>query len=152
MPARQHRSARLNEPIDLAAFVASAADAIVIADRDGRVVLWNAGAEKLFGYGAAEALGESLDLIIPERFRARHWAGFRATMETGQTRHAGAVLQVPASHRDGRRMSIAFTVALLTDAEGRVTGIGAILRDDTARWQTERELRARLAAMETATV
>lgn len=138
----------MNEPIDLASFVASAADAIVIADREGRVVLWNGGAEKLFGYSAAEAMGESLDLVIPERFRARHWAGFRATMDTGHTRHAGAVLQVPASHKDGRRLSIAFTVALLTGADGRVTGIGAILRDDTARWQAERELRARLSAAE----
>ncbi len=139
----------MNEPIDLAAFVASAADAIVIADHEGRVVLWNHGAERLFGFTAGEAMGESLDLVIPERFRARHWAGFRATMETGHTRHAGAVLQVPATHKDGRRMSIAFTVALLTGADGRVNGIGAILRDDTARWQAERELRARLSAVET---
>lgn len=139
----------MSQPIDLASFVASAADAIVIADRDGRIVLWNGGAETIFGHLAAEALGESLDLIIPERFRARHWVGFRATMETGHTRHAGAVLQVPATHKDGRRMSIAFTVALLTGADGRVNGIGAILRDDTARWQAERELRARLSAVET---
>jgi PAS domain S-box-containing protein len=138
--------------LDLAALVAGAADAIVVADREGRVVLWNGGAERLFGFAESEALGQSLDLIIPERFRARHWDGYRATMETGHTRHAGAVLQVPAVHRDGRRMSIAFTVALLADSAGRVTAIGAILRDDTARWQAERDLRARLAALETKTI
>lgn len=136
--------------IDLAALVAAAADAIVVADPDGRVLLWNAGAERLFGFSEAEMLGQSLDPIIPERFRARHWDGYHATMRTGHTRHAGALLQVPATHKDGRRLSIAFTVALLTDATGAVTAIGAILRDDTARWQTERDLRTRLAALEPA--
>ncbi len=134
--------------VDLAALVAGAADAIVVADREGCVVLWNGGAERLFGFTESEALGQSLDIVIPERFRARHWDGFRATMQTGRTRHAGSLLQVPALHKDGRRLSIAFTVALITDATGAVTGIGAILRDDTARWNAERELRARLAALE----
>lgn len=134
--------------VDLARLVEAAADAIVVADREGRIRLWNPAATRVFGYEAAEALGRSLDLIIPERFRARHWAGWAEVMRTGRTRYATEVLRVPAQHRDGRRLSIAFTVALLRDPDGAITHVAAIVRDESARWQEEQALRRRLAELE----
>jgi PAS domain S-box-containing protein len=136
------------ETVDLAALVRAAGDAIVVADPDGVIRLWNPAATRIFGFAAEEAMGQSLDLIIPERFRARHWAGYREVMQTGQTRYGADVLRVPALHKDGRRISIAFTVGLLTDPGGRVTGIAAFVRDETARWTEEQALRRRVAELE----
>jgi PAS domain S-box-containing protein len=135
-------------PLDLAALVEAAGDAIVIADADGRIRLWNPAAERIFGFPAADVLGQSLDLIIPERYRARHWDGYREVMQTGVTRYGTEVLRVPALRKDGQRISIAFTVALLKADDGRVTGIAAIVRDETRRWEDEQVLRRRLAELE----
>ncbi len=134
--------------VDPAALVAALGDAVVVADPEGRIQLWNPAAERLFGYPAAEALGQSLDLIIPERFRARHWAGYHEVMRTGHTRYGTEVLRVPAVRRDGARLSIAFTVALLRTPDGRVTGIAAVIRDETARWAEDQALRRRVAELE----
>src|SRR6185295_9534856 len=102
---------------------------------------------RIFGFAADQALGQSLDLIIPERFRLRHWEGYREVMATGETKYRTEVLRVPAQRRDGKALSIAFTVTLLEAPDGgRV--IAAIVRDETARWQEERELRKRLAELE----
>jgi PAS domain S-box-containing protein len=133
----------------LAAVVRGAGDGIVIADSEGRIVFWNAAAERIFGWSAADAVGTSLDLIIPERNRAAHWAGYTKVMETGQTRYGTDLLQVPAVTESGQRISIAFTVSLLLDpVSGAVTGITAIVRDDTARRAELRELRERITALE----
>ena len=126
--------------------IREAADAVVAADTSGKITLWNAGAERLFGYSEAEAVAQSLDVIIPEAQRKRHWDGYRHVMQTGETRYGTSVLRVPAVRKDGTRISIAFTVGLLKDAGGRVEGIFAILRDDTERWETEKALRKRAAA------
>jgi PAS domain S-box-containing protein len=134
--------------VDLYALIQAAGDAIIVADGEGRIVLWNPAAERLFGFTATEAVGSSLNLIIPERFRARHWTGYQTVMQTGQTRYGTQVLRVPALRQDGTRLSIAFTVALLHAPDGRCTGIAAIARDDTERWQEEQTLRQRLAALE----
>jgi PAS domain S-box-containing protein len=123
-------------------------DAVVICDRDGVIRFWNAAAERLFGCAPTEALGSSLDLIIPERLRARHWAGFEKALATGQTRYEHDVLRVPATHKDGRALSIAFTVGLLLGPERKVTGLVAVIRDDTKRFAEERDLRKRLAELE----
>jgi len=128
--------------------VGEAADAIIAADTSGKITLWNAGAERLFGYSKAEAVAQSLDLIIPEAQRKRHWDGYHHVMQTGETRYGTRVLRVPGIRKDGTRISLAFTVGLLKDAGGRVEGIFAILRDDTERWETEKELRMRLATLE----
>ena len=136
--------------IDLAALVRAAGDAIVVADPEGLVRFWNPAAERIFGFTEAEALGQSLDLIIPERFRARHWAGYREVMQTGVTRYGTDILRVPAVRKDGQRISIAFTVALLKDPAGRVTGIAAIMRDETTRWEEEQALRRRVDELEQA--
>lgn len=143
----------LNDHVDAAlaaAVVREASEAIVVADPDGTIRLWNRGAETVFGYPAAEAVGQSLDLIIPEKLRERHWEGYRKTMATGSTRYGDTLLKVPATHADGRRMSIEFSVALLRDSSGAVTGIAAVIRDVTERWNEERKLRARLAELERA--
>ena len=122
--------------------------AVIVADRDGVIRLWNAGAQAMFGYGVDEAVGQTLDLIIPERLRARHWTGFNNTMATGVTRYARQVLAVPAIRKDGTSISVEFTVALLHEASGALVGITAIIRDVTARWEEERALKKRLAALE----
>jgi PAS domain S-box-containing protein len=136
--------------VDLAAAVVrEAPEAIVVADPAGKVVLWNGGATRVFGYSEAEAIGATLDLIIPEKLRARHWDGYEKTMATGQTKYGDSLLKVPATHKDGRRMSIEFSVALLTAPEsGAVMGIAAVIRDTTERWQEERKLRSRIAELE----
>ncbi len=129
--------------------IAAAPDAVVFADRDGVVRLWNAGAENMFGYSADEALGQTLDLVIPERQRPRHWEGYRRVMETGVSRYSGSdLLAVPAVRKDGTRISLEFSIALVRDSEGRVLGAGAILRDVTKRWREEKALKERLATLE----
>jgi PAS domain S-box-containing protein len=129
--------------------VEAAPDAIIFSDREGTIRLWNAGAEAVFGWPAAEALGRSLDLIVPEKQRARHWEGYRAVMATGVTRYGrGDLLRVPAQRKDGRRISVEFSIVLLRDAAGEVLGTAAILRDVTERWEQDKALRQRLAALE----
>jgi len=114
--------------------------------------MWNPAAERIFGFTEIEALGQSLDLIIPERQRKSHWDGYHKTMQTGQTRYATDVLRVPSIDKEGRRLSIAFTVALLYSAEKKVTGIVAVVRDETTRFNEERSLRKRLEELEARTV
>jgi PAS domain S-box-containing protein len=122
-------------------------DALIYADGEGVIRFWNAGAERIFGFAAAEALGQSLDIIIPENLRARHWTGFGAMMRTGNSRYgAGDILAVPALRKDGTRISIEFTVLPFRDAAGRMLGIAAILRDVTKRFEEMRALRRQLAA------
>jgi PAS domain S-box-containing protein len=130
------------------AIVREAAEAIVVTDPEGIIRLWNHAAERLFGHAAAEAVGQSLDLIIPEKQQNRHWEGYRQTMATGRTRYADSLLSVPATHRDGRRLSIEFSVALLRDEAGRISGISAIMREVTDRRSAEKALRARLTELE----
>lgn len=138
----------MSEQFDPAEFVRMAGDAIVAAGADGAIVLWNPAAERIFGYPEREALGRSLDLIIPERFRQRHWDGYQHVMRTGHTKYGTDVLRVPAVHKDGRALSIAFTVALMSAPDTGARVIAAIVRDETARWNEERELRRRLAELE----
>jgi PAS domain S-box-containing protein len=117
-------------------------EAVVVSDRNGVIVFWNHAAAAMFGYSAAEATGQSLDLIIPERFRARHWAGYRAVMSSGVTRYGRELLAVPAMRKDNRRISLEFSIVLLRDDGGEVVGAAAIIRDVTARWERERAARA----------
>lgn len=138
----------MQSAIDFNQLVAAIGDAIVVCDASGAITLWNPAAERMFGYSEGEALGKSLDLIIPERLRQRHWDGYHKTMKTGETRYGSDVLKVPAVDKDGRAMSIAFTVALLQAPDGAVTGIAAVIRDETVRFQEERALRKRVAEAE----
>jgi PAS domain S-box-containing protein len=135
-------------PIDCEQLVKVIGDAIVVADTGGAINLWNPAAERLFGFTQAEALGNSLDLIIPERLRERHWAGYGKTMASGETRYSHDVLRVPAVHKDGRALSIAFTVGLLYGPQREVKGIVAVIRDETQSFNEKRNLLNRLAECE----
>jgi PAS domain S-box-containing protein len=128
------------------ALLSTRAEAIVAADRDGIICFWGPGAQRIFGHSAAEALGCSLDLIIPERFRQRHWAGFGRTMETGESRYADDdVLSVPALRKDGATISVEFTIVPLKDEGGRMLGLAAIMRDVTERFEELRALKRKLS-------
>lgn len=125
-----------------------APDAIVYADAEGLITFWNKGAERIFGFSEAEAVGKSLDIIIPENLRKRHWDGYAQTMRTGNTRYgAGDVLAVPALRKDGGRISVEFTILPFVDPAGRILGIAAILRDVTKRFAETKALRRELAAL-----
>jgi len=126
-------------------------DGVVISDANGNIVFWNQAAERIFGYSADEAMGESLDIITPERFRERHWEGYRKSMQSGATRYGSTLLTVPALHKEGKALSIAFTVAMLADENGNVAAIAAVVRDDTERFQADRSLKKRIAELEAKT-
>jgi PAS domain S-box-containing protein len=123
-------------------------DAIIFADKNGLIRLWNVGAEAMFGYRAAEMEGQSLDPIIPEALRARHHEGFRRVMAAGESRYAAGLLAVPGLKKDGSRISLEFTITLIKDDQGEVLGAAAIFRDVTIRWQRDQELKKRLTALE----
>jgi PAS domain S-box-containing protein len=127
--------------------VSASADAVVAADRSGIIRLWNPGAERIFGHRAGEAVGQSLDLIIPERLRAAHWEGWRRVVETGRSRYGdGDLLSVPAVRKDGERISVEFTIVPLKDEIGRMVGMAALMRDVTKRFEEMKALRRQLAA------
>ncbi|MBO0687953.1 MAG: PAS domain S-box protein [Candidatus Dormibacteraeota bacterium] len=128
--------------------VDGAGDAVIFADGEGTIRLWNAAAERVFGYTAAEAVGRSLDLIVPEKHRPRHWEGYARVMRTGVTKYGGELLAVPAIRRDGSRISIEFTVTLVRDDDGAVQGIAAIVRDVSARREADTRLRRRVQELE----
>lgn len=124
-------------------------DAIIYGDAEGVIRLWNAGAQAIFGYTAEEAVGKSMDIIIPERLRARHWDGYNKTMATGKSRYgSGDLLAVPAITKDGRSISIEFTIQLLKDPGGRVLGPVAVIRDVTKRFLREKEMGKKLKELE----
>jgi PAS domain S-box-containing protein len=138
-PAREWICQRIVEEAPLA---------MIFADRDGAIRLWNAGAEAMFGYQAGEVLGQTMDFIIPERHRARHWEGYRRTMATGITKYGHQVLAVPAIVKGGGRISIEFNIALLRAPTGEILGAAAMIQDVTARWERDKALRERLSAAE----
>jgi PAS domain S-box-containing protein len=126
-------------------------DAIVACDRDGLIRFWNPGAARIFGFSADEAVGQSLDIIIPERLRARHWVGYHKVMRTGQSRYSGGdLLSVPALRKDGTRISVEFTIVPLLDAQGGMRGLAAVMRDITARFEELKALRQQLREKSTA--
>ena len=130
------------------ALLGSESDSIIATDREGRISFWNPGSERIFGFSAAEAVGQSLDLIIPENLRARHWSGYRRVMQTGSSVYGrGDLLSVPALTKDGRRISVEFTIVMLRNGQGELTGMVAVLRDVSQRFAEVRELKRRLAAI-----
>ncbi|MCJ2071470.1 PAS domain-containing protein [Methylobacterium sp. J-030] len=147
---RGDASATAGTGSDLASLVAAIGDAVVVADPEGAITVWNPAAERIFGFTAAEALGQTLDLITPERHRRRHWDGYAETMRTGITRYGAQTLRVPAICKDGSQRSIAFTVGMVRDSADQVTGIVAVIRDETERWTEDKRLRQRVAELEAA--
>lgn len=134
--------------LDVSDLVDVVGDAVVVSDQEGLIVVWNRAAERIFGFTQAEALGQPLDLITPDRHRKRHWDGYHKTMRTGVTRYGTELLRVPALHKDGHSLSIAFTLGLLRGEDGAVSGCAAIIRDETKRWNEEKRLRQRIADLE----
>jgi PAS domain S-box-containing protein len=135
------------QPLEVA-LVEGTDHAVVVADADGLIRFWNPAAETMFGHAAADAVGRTLDLIIPEKLRDRHWEGYRHVMATGETAYAGRTLAVPAERADGTRISVEFTVTLLHDDDGAIAAIAAIIRDVTPQWEERRALQRRLAELE----
>lgn len=124
------------------AILSARSDAIVAADKVGAIIFWSPGAERIFGYASADAIGRSLDIIIPTRLRKRHWDGYRRVMEGGESRYGeGAVLAVPGVARDGRQLSLEFTIVPLRDGSSELIGFAAIMRDVTERFEEMRALK-----------
>lgn len=136
------------QPWLTAQIVMEARDAIIVADREGIIRLWNQGAEMTFGFSPAEALGRSLHLIIPENLRERHDQGYQEVMQSGRSKYASELLAVPARHQNGTRISVEFTIILIRDHQDQILGSAAIIRDVSARWQKDRALQRRLADLE----
>lgn len=128
--------------------VQQAPDAILFSDREGVIRLWNRGCELVFGFTEAEALGQSLDIIIPEKLRARHWEGYFNVMETGESAYGTKLLTVPALHKDGRQLSCAFSIVMVKDENDKPTGVASIMRDVTDAWAREKELKERIVQLE----
>jgi PAS domain S-box-containing protein len=128
------------------AILSTQSDAIVAADSDGMIVFWNPGAERIFDYSSAEAVGQSLDIIIPARLRRRHWDGYRRVMDGGESRYGhGDLLTVPGIAKDGRSLSLEFTIIPLRADPDQLIGLAAIMRDVTKRFEETRALKRKLA-------
>jgi PAS domain S-box-containing protein len=139
MPESEHRFAET--------LLESMPDAVIYCDAQGIIRYWNKGAERIFGFDASEATGRSLDIIVPEKLRHRHWEGYEKTMRTGETRYGGGdLLAVPAIRKDGTRISTEFTIVPFHDESGRMIGIAAVMRDVTKRFEEMKALRAAAAA------
>jgi PAS domain S-box-containing protein len=134
--------------IDLNQLLECIGDAVIVADAHEKIVLWNPAATRIFGYTEEEALGNTLDLIVPERQRQKHNEGYSKSMETGTTRYGTSLLKVPAKHKDGRTLSIAFTVGMLFDEKHQANGVAAVIRDETERFAEERALKKRISDLE----
>ena len=134
--------------VDLSQLIDCIGDAVIVADAHEKIVLWNAAATRIFGYSEEEALGNTLDLIVPERQRQKHNEGYSKSMETGTTRYGTSLLKVPARHKDGRTLSIAFTVGMLFDEKNQASGVAAVIRDETERFTEERALKKLLSDLE----
>ena len=130
--------------------VEQAPDAILFSDHEGIIRLWNRGCELVFGFTQAEALGQSLDLIIPEKLRARHWEGYYQVMKTGVSAYGTKLLSVPALHKDGHQLSCAFSIVMLKDENGKPTGVASIMRDVSDAWAREKALKEKVAQLEKA--
>ncbi|MGB9080213.1 MAG: PAS domain S-box protein [Desulfuromonadaceae bacterium] len=128
--------------------VTDSSDAIMFSDREGIIRLWNSGAEKMFGFTAEEAIGQSLDLIIPENLRVRHWDGYGRVMQSGTSRYSTDLLSAPALQKGGARISTEFSMVMVKDGAGEMLGVAAIIRDVSARWQREKEMKERLRVLD----
>jgi len=123
-------------------------DAMIFADREGAIRVWNRAAEIVFGYSKAEALGESLNIIIPERLRSAHWAGFDRALAAGETKYAGQVLTTRSAHKDGGKLYVDLSFAMVKDTGGAIIGVLATARECAKRYEAERALRTHVAELE----
>jgi PAS domain S-box-containing protein len=128
--------------------IEQAPDAVIFADRDGVIREWNASAERIFGHSREEAIGQSLDIIVPERFREAHWNGYRRALEAGETKYVGQAMPTRSARKDGETIYVELTFAIVKDDGGNVLGALANARDISERWAREREQAARLKELE----
>lgn len=137
-------------PVDkqLLQIMEQSSDAILFADCQGIIRYWNSGAERMLGYSAQEAVGQSLDLFIPEKLRNRHWEGYHRVIASGETKYRTGLLTSPAVKKDGSQISVEFSIVLLKDQEEMMQGCASIMRDVTERWLREKELKQKLAICE----
>lgn len=138
----------MKDAIDFRVLVSQISEAVIISDRDENILYWNKSAERIFGFSPAEAVGKTLSIITPERFRERHSKGYFHTMETAKTKYGNTLLRVPALHKDGGSISIAFSVTMIFDNRNQPFAIAAIIRDETERFQEERKLKEKLVNFE----
>lgn len=134
--------------IDFEKLVDSIGDAVVISDAQGIIIYWNPAAERIFGFSKTEAIGSTMDFIVPERLRHRHNEGYEHSMQTGTTRYGDKLLTVPALHKSGKPLSIAFTVSMIFDENHKAVAVAAVIRDDTERFTEQRALKKRIAELE----
>jgi len=120
-------------------------DAVIFADREGLIRIWNQGAESLFGFPAGEVLGKSLDVIIPEELRRKHWEGYNKAIETGRTRLGSRVLTTRSRHKDGSRLYVDLSFKVIVDDSGHAEGALAIGRNVTERYLADKALREHAA-------
>jgi PAS domain S-box-containing protein len=128
--------------------IEQATDAVIFADREGYIRIWNKGAESIFGYSADEALGQSLDIIIPEELRRPHWESYRKAVAAGKTRLGSRVLVTRGLHRDGSRLYVDLSFAVIVGDAGLAEGALAIGRDVTERYLADKALRKHAAELE----
>jgi PAS domain S-box-containing protein len=119
-------------------------DAVIYAGRDGMIAFWNESAERVFGHKAADAMGQSLDLIIPEEFRERHWTAYDKALEVGDTKYRGQALATKSMRADGTSIYVELGFAMVHDASGATIGAMAVARDITERFNRDRETRREL--------
>ncbi len=128
--------------------IEDADDAIIFTDSDGVILLWNKGAVEIFGFDTAEALGRTLDIIIPDAMRTRHWDGYRRVIETGETKYTGHFLTAPGLRQDGSRISLEFSILIVRDKDKNPVGVAAIIRDVTEKWEKEKEMKSYISELE----
>ncbi len=135
-------------PVDLAALVHQAPDAMIFADLQGVIRTWNAAAERIFGHAATTAVGQSLDIIIPEQLREQHWAGYDRALADGDTKYKGQSLPTKSMKADGSQFYVELSFAIIHGSDGAVVGALAHARDITERFERDRAMRRRLRELE----
>lgn len=130
------------------AIVEQVSDAIIFADRQGVIRLWNAGAKAVFGYSPEEVIGRNLDVIIPERLRPAHWEAFDKAVETGSTKYGRQVMVTRSVHKTARKLYVDLSFAIVRNHTGEVVGAVAVARDATERYLSEAALRKQVADLE----
>jgi PAS domain S-box-containing protein len=128
--------------------VTAAPIGIVFANRGGIIELWNPAAEAVFGYNSEEAVGQSLDLIIPKDLREAHWRGYRAAMTSGQTKYSGQMLATRSRHKDGRKIYVELAFGIIKSDSEQILGALALARDITRRYTEEKSIRERMIELE----
>lgn len=136
--------------VDLALLVEQAPDGVIFAGRDGVIRFWNAAAERIFGHAASRAIGQTLDIIIPESLRAAHWTGYDRALEAGATKYRGQSLPTKALRADGTTIYVELSFEVVRGRDGAVLGALAHARDITERFERDRQMRRRLQELESA--